>query len=92
MILTKFNSNILVSEGPCPTHTIVIGNGRIFYMESIDEETGNILSPQQYLLCFKHIRDSLDNEDKLKGIPILTADLRDNWAKVNSIFKLKLMC
>lgn len=73
------------SEGPCPSHTIVIGNGRIFYMESVDEK-GDLLTPQQCLQSLKYVRDSLDNEDKVMGIPILTSDDRDSWATVKPFF------
>jgi carnitine O-octanoyltransferase len=68
------------AEGDCPSHAIIIGKGRIFYMESLNKD-GSIPTPQQYLHSLRCVRDTLDNEERLMGIPILTCDERDTWAK-----------
>ncbi|KAL5285003.1 CROT family protein [Megaselia abdita] len=74
---THFKS---VSEGPTPTHTVVLGKGRIFTFECLNED-GSYLSPQQCLAVLQRI-DSILNESGLgECVPVLTNDDRTNWAK-----------
>lgn len=94
LLLIKFNTILLIqfiaSEGDCPSHAIVIGKGRIFIMQTINED-GSICTPQQLLCGLKFISDSLDNDEPCLGIPILTCDNRDTWAMVKTIFYLLSM-
>lgn len=69
-----------VSEGPTPTHTVVLGKGRAFMFECLNEN-GSYLSPQQCLAVFQRI-DSILNESKLGDcVPVLSNDQRTSWAK-----------
>lgn len=67
-------------EGYCPSHSIILGRGRIFVFDCLDEK-GDILSPQEYLSVFENVRGALNRDRKVgDGIGVLTCDDRTNWA------------
>lgn len=70
------------NEGDTPTHFVVIGKGRIFQFDALNECDGSILSPQQILIILQNIRATIDEADEKYPVPILTCDNRTNWAKV----------
>lgn len=66
-----------VSEGECPSHFVVIGKGRIFYFDVMNN--GEILSAPELLHAFTIARDKIENESFEGGIPALTSDERSGW-------------
>ncbi|XP_055699735.1 peroxisomal carnitine O-octanoyltransferase [Phlebotomus papatasi] len=67
-------------EGHCRSHSIILGRGRIFVFDCLDEK-GDVLSPQEYLSVFENVREVLDKDRKVgDGIGVLTCDDRTNWA------------
>lgn len=66
-------------EGSCPSHMIVVIAGRVFYFEFINPDDGHCITPQQFLYAYRLIRDTVENEPKEKGVPILTSDDRATW-------------
>lgn len=69
-----------VSEGPTPSHTVVLGKGRIFSFECLNED-GSYLSPQQCLAVFQRIDSILNESGAGECVPVLSNDERTNWAK-----------
>ncbi|XP_029729005.2 peroxisomal carnitine O-octanoyltransferase [Aedes albopictus] len=68
-------------EGHCPAHILVIYKGRMFKIEGLFED-GEILAPQDFLLCFQQIQHRVDSEDASDaGVPVLTNDDRTTWAR-----------
>ncbi|XP_065094923.1 peroxisomal carnitine O-octanoyltransferase [Ochlerotatus camptorhynchus] len=68
-------------EGHCPSHILVIYKGRIFKIEGLHED-GEILTPQDFLLCLQQIKHKVDSEDvKDTDLPVLTNDDRTSWAR-----------
>lgn len=68
------------SEGPTPTHSIVLGKGRVFSFECLNKD-GTYLTPQQCLAIFQRIDSILNESDLGECVPVLTNDERTNWAK-----------
>jgi carnitine O-octanoyltransferase len=81
--LILFYTIFVASEGSCHSHTICVSKGRIFYMQTINDD-GSLCTPQQILYSLKIISDSLESSEYQMGIPILTCDDRDTWAKVQN--------
>lgn len=69
-----------VSEGKTPTHTVVLGKGRIFSFECLNED-GSYLTPLQCLAVFQRIDSMLNESGVGECVPVLTNDERTNWAK-----------
>lgn len=68
-------------EGPCPTHFIIMGRGRVFRVEGVNPD-GSILTQQQCLAVFLRVRGILDAKGEERyPVPLLTHDDRTNWAK-----------
>lgn len=78
---------LIESEGSCPSHALIIGNGRQFTFDTLNPD-GTLCSPQHILFLLKQIQFTIDNEKSTGGIPILTWDQRDGWAKVFLYFGL----
>lgn len=69
------------AEGPCPTHFIIMGRGRVFRVEGVNPN-GSILTPQQILAIFLQVRGILATRGEERfPVPLLTFDDRTNWAK-----------
>lgn len=66
-----------VREGECPSHVVVIGKGRIFYFDLLHKN--ELLLPSEILHALTIIRDKIEHEDFILGIPALTCDERSNW-------------
>lgn len=68
-------------EGHCPSHILVIYKGRMFKIEGLFEN-GEILAPQDFLLCFQQIQYRVDSENVNDAdVPVLTNDDRTSWAR-----------
>lgn len=69
------------SEGPCPSHFMIMGCGRIFKVDGVNPD-GRILSPQQCLAAFLQVRGILYAKGyEAHPVPFLTFDDRSGWAK-----------
>lgn len=73
------------AEGDCPSVGIIIGRGRILYYDFIVD--GQIITPREFLNIFTIARDIFENEPVQPGIPILTSDYRNVWAKNRTYLK-----
>lgn len=69
----------LKSEGECPSHIVVIGNGKIFYFDVIYDE--KLMSPQELHHTLSIIYGKINDENNSMKIPILTSDDRNMWSK-----------
>lgn len=71
-------------EGQCNSNILVIYQGRIFKMDGIDER-GDVLDPQDFLLCLQQIQHKVESEcASHSGVPLLTNDDRTTWARNRS--------
>lgn len=68
-----------VSEGECPSVSLIIARGRVFCYDAM--VNGKLLTPQEHLHMFRVVESILENESCELGPPVLTADYRNNWAK-----------
>ncbi|XP_053569972.1 peroxisomal carnitine O-octanoyltransferase [Bombina bombina] len=66
------------SEGVCPTHLIVMSNGRIFSFEAVYE--GLMLTPPEILRQLQNIQNRCSNEPRGIGLAALTTEERTSWA------------
>ncbi|KAJ1522943.1 hypothetical protein ONE63_002082 [Megalurothrips usitatus] len=67
-------------EGTCPSHVAVTCNGHIFILDAVDEATGSLLNPLEWerqLQCI--VNEAYQTCGQ--GIPRLSCDDRDTWAK-----------
>ncbi|XP_062395055.1 peroxisomal carnitine O-octanoyltransferase [Sardina pilchardus] len=67
------------SEGPCPSHLIVMCRGRIFTFDVLCD--GQILTPPELLRQLTHIKQCCDGEPSGEGVSALTTEERTRWAK-----------
>lgn len=67
------------SEGPCPSHLIVMCRGRIFTFDAVCD--GQILTPPELLRQLTHIKQCCDGEPSGEGVSALTTEERTRWAK-----------
>ncbi|KAG5675258.1 hypothetical protein PVAND_005173 [Polypedilum vanderplanki] len=74
-----FNCFKTKTEGECPSTIVVIGKGRIFYFDII--QNNKLLSPAELLHTFSIIYGKIDNESENYSIPLLTCDERTGWFK-----------
>lgn len=68
------------SEGKCPSHMCVIGNGRIFSYDTLDSK-GNQISPQAIYYALQKIRQEVENGEPAATVPLLTCGERTSWAR-----------
>ncbi|KAK7872854.1 hypothetical protein R5R35_006725 [Gryllus longicercus] len=66
-------------EGDCPSHVIILSNGRIFRVNALAPD-GAPISFSEWLKILTKIA-AVTSEEKGPGIPILTCDKRAIWAK-----------
>lgn len=67
------------SEGPCPSHLIVMCHGRIFTFDVLCD--GEILTPPELLRQLTHIKQCCEGEPAGEGVSALTTEERTRWAK-----------
>ncbi|XP_035697812.1 peroxisomal carnitine O-octanoyltransferase-like [Branchiostoma floridae] len=68
------------SEGPSPTHIMVLCKGRVFKMEVIDQE-GEPLTPAELKTQLEVVKQQCENVCEGPHISVLTAGNRTEWAK-----------
>ncbi|XP_056142430.1 peroxisomal carnitine O-octanoyltransferase-like isoform X1 [Lampris incognitus] len=79
------NKDVLVnyfkteSEGPCPSHVVVMCRGRIFSFDAVCD--GQILSPPELLRQLRFVRERCEGEPEGDGVAALTTEERTCWAK-----------
>ncbi|XP_077070208.1 peroxisomal carnitine O-octanoyltransferase [Siphateles boraxobius] len=67
------------SEGPCPSHMIVMCCGRVFTFDALCD--GRILTPPELLRHLTYIKECCDGEPEGDGVSALTTEERTRWAK-----------
>ncbi|KTF74492.1 hypothetical protein cypCar_00039557 [Cyprinus carpio] len=67
------------SEGPCPSHMIVMCRGRVFTFDALCD--GRILTPPELLRQLTYIKECCDGEPEGDGVSALTTEERTRWAK-----------
>uniref|UniRef100_A0A3Q2C7U0 Peroxisomal carnitine O-octanoyltransferase n=1 Tax=Cyprinodon variegatus TaxID=28743 RepID=A0A3Q2C7U0_CYPVA len=68
-----------VSEGPCPSHLVVMCRGRIFTFDALFD--GHILTPPELLRQLSFVKKRCEGEPEGDGVGALTSDERTRWAK-----------
>ncbi|XP_008321295.1 peroxisomal carnitine O-octanoyltransferase isoform X1 [Cynoglossus semilaevis] len=66
------------SEGPCPTHLVVMCRGRIFTFDAVCD--GQILTPPELLRQLRYVRERCEREPDGEGVAALTSEERTRWA------------
>ncbi|XP_052351521.1 peroxisomal carnitine O-octanoyltransferase-like isoform X12 [Oncorhynchus keta] len=69
------------SEGPCPSHVVVMCKGRFFSFDAVCD--GHILTPPELLRQLTHVKQCCEGEPAGDGIAALTSEERTRWAKVS---------
>uniref|UniRef100_A0A1A8AZ96 Peroxisomal carnitine O-octanoyltransferase n=1 Tax=Nothobranchius furzeri TaxID=105023 RepID=A0A1A8AZ96_NOTFU len=67
------------SEGPCPSHLVVMCRGRMFTFDALFD--GRILTPPEILRQLSYVKQRCDGESEGDGVSALTSDDRTRWAK-----------
>ncbi|XP_062841936.1 peroxisomal carnitine O-octanoyltransferase isoform X1 [Trichomycterus rosablanca] len=67
------------SEGPCPSHLVVMCHGRIFTFDALCD--GCIITPPEILRQLTYIKQICDGDVKGDGVAALTSEERTRWAK-----------
>ncbi|KAM9310246.1 peroxisomal carnitine O-octanoyltransferase isoform 2-T4 [Pholidichthys leucotaenia] len=67
------------SEGPCPSHLVVMCRGRIFTFDAVCN--GEILTPPELLRQLSYVKECCDTEPEGDGVAVLTSEERTRWAK-----------
>ncbi|KAL2084173.1 hypothetical protein ACEWY4_019691 [Coilia grayii] len=67
------------SEGPCPSHLVVMCRGRIFTFDAVCD--GHILTPPEFLRQLTHIKQCCEGQPLGDGVAALTTEERTCWAK-----------
>ncbi|XP_051574927.1 peroxisomal carnitine O-octanoyltransferase-like isoform X1 [Myxocyprinus asiaticus] len=67
------------SEGPCPSHIVVMCRGRVFTFDGLCD--GRILTPPELLRQLTYIKECCDGEPEGDGVGALTTEERTRWAK-----------
>lgn len=67
------------SEGPCPSHVVVLCRGRLFTFDTVYD--GQILTPPELLRQLTFVKTSCEGEPEGDGVPALTSEERTRWAK-----------
>ncbi|KAJ8353930.1 hypothetical protein SKAU_G00214970 [Synaphobranchus kaupii] len=76
---TIFNYFKTESEGPCPSHLVVMCRGRIFSFDALHD--GCILTPPEILRQLVYVKQCCDGEPEGEGVAALTTEERTRWAK-----------
>ncbi|XP_042162885.1 peroxisomal carnitine O-octanoyltransferase-like isoform X2 [Oncorhynchus tshawytscha] len=66
------------SEGPCPSHVVVMCKGRFFSFDAVCD--GHILTPPELLRQLTHVKQCCEGEPAGDGIAALTSEERTRWA------------
>ncbi|XP_066501757.1 peroxisomal carnitine O-octanoyltransferase [Hoplias malabaricus] len=74
-----FNYFKTESEGPCPSHLVVMCRGRVFTFDALCD--GRILTPPELLRHLTYIKESCEGEPEGDGVAALTSEERTRWAK-----------
>ncbi|XP_059909782.1 peroxisomal carnitine O-octanoyltransferase-like isoform X6 [Gadus macrocephalus] len=69
----------LESEGPCPSHVVVLRRGRIFTFDALHD--GKILSPPELLRQLQYVTECCEGGPEGDGVAALTSEERTTWAK-----------
>uniref|UniRef100_A0A8D0CQ75 Peroxisomal carnitine O-octanoyltransferase n=1 Tax=Sander lucioperca TaxID=283035 RepID=A0A8D0CQ75_SANLU len=67
------------SEGPCPSHLVVICRGRIFTFDAVCD--GQILTPPELLRQLSYVKECCEGEPEGDGVAALTSEERTRWAQ-----------
>ncbi|CAN9514223.1 unnamed protein product [Ophioblennius macclurei] len=67
------------SEGPCPSHVVVICRGRLFTFDAL--HNGQILTPPELLRQLTYVKERCAAEPEGEGVSALTSEERTRWAK-----------
>ncbi|XP_028326102.1 peroxisomal carnitine O-octanoyltransferase isoform X2 [Gouania willdenowi] len=67
------------SEGPCPSHLVVMCRGRMFTFDAL--YNGEILTPPELLRQLRYVRERCEAEPDGDGMGALTSEERTCWAK-----------
>ncbi|XP_071759425.2 peroxisomal carnitine O-octanoyltransferase isoform X1 [Centroberyx gerrardi] len=67
------------SEGPCPSHVVVMCRGRIFTFDAVCD--GQILTPPELLRQLSYVKERCEGEPDGNGVAVLTSEERTRWAK-----------
>lgn len=67
------------TEGPCPSHLVVMCRGRIFSFDALCD--GEILSPPELFRQLSYVKKRCENEAAGDGVAALTTEERTLWAK-----------
>ncbi|KAJ8288439.1 hypothetical protein COCON_G00010980 [Conger conger] len=76
---TIFNYFKTESEGPCPSHMVIMCRGRMFSFEGL--HNGSILTPPEILRQLEYIKQTCDREPEGEGVAALTTEERTRWAR-----------
>ncbi|XP_059909780.1 peroxisomal carnitine O-octanoyltransferase-like isoform X4 [Gadus macrocephalus] len=67
------------SEGPCPSHVVVMRRGRIFTFDALHD--GKILTPPELLRQLQYVTECCEGGPEGDGVAALTSEERTTWAK-----------
>ncbi|XP_053183524.1 peroxisomal carnitine O-octanoyltransferase [Scomber japonicus] len=67
------------SEGPCPSHIVVMCRGRLFVFDALCD--GEIITPPEILRQLKYVKQRCEGEPEGDGVAALTSEERTRWAK-----------
>uniref|UniRef100_A0A667XJ02 Peroxisomal carnitine O-octanoyltransferase n=1 Tax=Myripristis murdjan TaxID=586833 RepID=A0A667XJ02_9TELE len=67
------------SEGPCPSHVVVMCRGRIFTFDAVHD--GQILTPPELFRQLSYVKESCEGQPEGDGVAALTSEERTRWAK-----------
>lgn len=67
------------SEGPCPSHVVVMCRGRLFTFDAL--HNGQILTPPEILRQLTYVKERCAAEPEGEGVSALTTEERTHWAK-----------
>ncbi|XP_061572808.1 peroxisomal carnitine O-octanoyltransferase [Cololabis saira] len=67
------------SEGPCPSHVVVLCRGRIFTFDALCD--GQILTPPEIHRQLSFVKECCEREPEGDGVAALTSEERTRWAK-----------
>ncbi|XP_045081942.1 peroxisomal carnitine O-octanoyltransferase-like [Coregonus clupeaformis] len=67
------------SEGPCPSHVVVMCKGRFFSFDAVCD--GHILTPPELLRQLTYVKQCCEGEPAGDGVAALTSEERTRWVK-----------
>ncbi|XP_015283929.1 PREDICTED: peroxisomal carnitine O-octanoyltransferase, partial [Gekko japonicus] len=68
------------SEGECPSHLLVLCQGRIFTFDAV--HGGHMLSPPEISRQLTYVQKRCYNEPEGPGLAVLTSEERTRWAQI----------